>query len=64
VAPLEQNLHEAQRAFSAGATSYLNVLESTRRLVDARKQQLELEADVRRASAELARSVGRDFDAH
>ena len=46
------------RAFEAGAEPYLAVLEATRRLRDARLRLIDLEAEVRRARANLDRHVG------
>ena len=62
VKPAEDSERLAKRAYELGGASYLNVLDSTRRLVAARERQAELESELRRAWAELARSVGRDFD--
>lgn len=60
--PAENSMRLANRAHELGA-SHLVLLEATRRLVEARARQVDLEADLRRAWAELARSVGGDFDA-
>ncbi|MDI1429522.1 TolC family protein [Polyangium sorediatum] len=46
------------RAFEAGAEPYLAVLEATRRQRDARLRLIDLEAEVRRARANLDRHVG------
>ncbi len=62
VKPAEDSERLANRAYELGGASYLVVLDSTRRLVAARAQQVEMEAELRRARAELARSVGGDFD--
>jgi len=58
VGPLQTNVSRAQSAYQAGGATYLQVLEATRRLIDAQLQGLELEREARRASAELFRSVG------
>jgi len=55
---VEANIRRAQNAFKNGNTSYLFVLESTRQLVDSYLREAQLHADVRRAWAELERSVG------
>jgi len=56
---VDSNLALASRAFAAGEVSNLVVLEAARLQVDARQREVELLAEVRRASAELDRSVGR-----
>jgi cobalt-zinc-cadmium efflux system outer membrane protein len=64
VLPLLENASTiALHSFEAGAEPYLVVLESTRRLRDARLRRIELEASVRRARANLDRHVGRRQDA-
>jgi len=55
---LEENVARAERAFAAGNVSYLFVLESSRRLAEARLREAAARADCRRARAELERSVG------
>lgn len=55
---LRDNVGGAERAFAAGNVSYLFVLESSRRLADARLREASARADFRRALAELERSVG------
>ena len=59
----EDNVRLSGRAFNNGEQSYLFVLDATRRLVDAHLREAELEADIRRANAQLDRSVGRKLDA-
>ncbi len=58
VKPLQDNVARAQSAYSAGGATYLQVLEATRRLINAQLQGLELEREARIASIELARSLG------
>jgi cobalt-zinc-cadmium efflux system outer membrane protein len=58
LAPLEENLRLATSAYSAGGEPYVVVLEATRRLTAARRQEAELRAQVQRAAAELLRSIG------
>ena len=58
-APLEANLAAAERSFALGDTSYLFVLENSRRLTDARLRARELDADQARAHARLERALGR-----
>jgi len=56
---VEAAIRRAQRAYLEGQTSYIVVLETTRRLLDARLRQEQLHAELRRSWAELERSVGR-----
>lgn len=49
----------ARKALEEDGVSLLLVLETTRQLLDARQRELQAAADVRRAVAELERSVGR-----
>lgn len=63
VTPLEEQVRTAERAYAAGDTSYLFVLEMTRRLTDARVRLREVEADIGRAGARLERAIGRTCDA-
>jgi outer membrane protein, heavy metal efflux system len=55
---LKDTVSGAEHAFAAGNISYLFVLESSRRLADARLRGASARADVHRARAELERSVG------
>jgi cobalt-zinc-cadmium efflux system outer membrane protein len=57
--PLEESLREAESAYAAGDVSYLSVVDSTLKLVEARMGQAAAAADLRRANAELDRSIGR-----
>jgi cobalt-zinc-cadmium efflux system outer membrane protein len=57
--PLEEDILSAERAYKAGDVSYLFVLETTRRLTDARLREIELQAATARALIALERSVGR-----
>jgi len=57
--PLEDDIRSAERAYKAGDASYLFVLETTRRLTDARLREIELRAAAARALIALERSVGR-----
>lgn len=54
----EAALALARATYETGAEPYLVVLEANRRLVEARLRGAELEADARRAEAQLARSIG------
>ena len=54
-----QTVGQAERAFAEGEGSHLFVLEAARQMIDARLREAELEAGLRRAAAELDRSVGR-----
>lgn len=59
IVPLqERNVAAALQAYEAGGEAYLVVLEATRRLVEARLRELELQLDVRRARARLNSAVG------
>ena len=57
--PLEDDIRSAERAYKAGDASYLFVLETTRRLTDARLRDAELQVATARAFIALERSVGR-----
>lgn len=54
----------ARKAFDAGDVPYLQVLDALRRLADARLRALDLEADLRRALAQLDRGLGKQGVAH
>jgi cobalt-zinc-cadmium efflux system outer membrane protein len=56
---LDANVTSAMKAYESGNETYLLVLDSARRLHDARLRALDLETDVLRARAVLARAVGR-----
>lgn len=56
--PLEELVRRSTKAYELGELSPLAVQESARQLLNARVRQAELSADVRRAWAELERSVG------
>lgn len=58
VPPLLQAVDQAERAYAAGDVSYLLVLETRRKLEDARINEAAVAADLRRARAELERSAG------
>ncbi len=55
---LEESMQAAAKAYAAGEVSYLFVLEASRRLLEARLQTIEAGAALRRARAQLDRSVG------
>ena len=59
----EKNVSRTQKAYSQGDIPYLMVLESTRMLTDAKMRETQLIGDVRRATAELERSIGRKIAA-
>lgn len=50
----------AERAYRDGEESYLFVLEASRKLVDARAGEVQALAELRRAEAQLQRSIGRN----
>src|SRR5262245_44861833 len=49
----------ATRAYREGETALLQVLDNTRQLIDVRLREAQVRADLRRAWADLERSVGR-----
>lgn len=55
----ETAIRRAESAYREGNAPYVVILETTRQLLDSRLRQAQLEADLRRAWAELERSVGR-----
>ena len=59
ITPLEQNVTSAERAFAEGDTSFLFVLENTRRLTEARLREREVDGDLRRARVRIERAIGR-----
>lgn len=63
VLPLLQKAADTStQSFKTGDQPYLVTLEATRRLADARLRRIDLEAEVRRARANLERHVGRRQD--
>ena len=56
---LETAVKQAEKSFQNGDTNLLLMLEASRRLVEAQIRTAEVTADLRRARAELERSVGR-----
>ncbi len=56
---VQESLDLTTKAFEDGGTSYLFVLQSTTQYLDTQTQELQQIANVRRALAELERSVGR-----
>lgn len=56
---LDRTVNQAERSFQEGDTNLLLMLEAARRLVEAQIREAEVLADLRRARAELERSVGR-----
>ncbi len=58
-----QSVARAQKALEEDRASLLLVLETTRQLLGAQQREAEVAADVRRAVAELERSVGRQLTA-
>jgi cobalt-zinc-cadmium efflux system outer membrane protein len=55
---VERAISRAERAYREGNASYVIVLESSRQLLDTRLRRAVLRGDLRRAWAELERSVG------
>jgi cobalt-zinc-cadmium efflux system outer membrane protein len=60
VPSLETEQRQAVSAYNAGEIPLFNVLDVSRRLVDARMRQLDAEADLARARITLERAIGRD----
>jgi cobalt-zinc-cadmium efflux system outer membrane protein len=58
VPSLEELVRRSEKAFELGELSPLAVQENARQLLEARVRQAELTAELRRARAELERSVG------
>ncbi len=56
--PLDETVRQAERAYETGNVSHLFVLETSRKLMDGRLKVAGVESDLRRATAELERSVG------
>ncbi|HZM85135.1 MAG TPA: TolC family protein, partial [Blastocatellia bacterium] len=56
---IEEDIRISQKAYAAGDVAYLFVLETSRRLYDARFQEADASAALRRATAQLERAVGR-----
>ncbi len=56
---VEAAIKRARAAFEKGGVTYLLVLETNRQLIDTYAREAQLHADLRRAWAELERSVGR-----
>lgn len=56
---LETTVTQGEKSFQNGDTNLLLMLEASRRLVEAQIRAAEVTADLRRARAELERSVGR-----
>ncbi len=56
---VEAAIARSRRAYQEGNATYLIVLETTRQFLDSRLRQAQLQGDLRRAWAELERSVGR-----
>jgi cobalt-zinc-cadmium efflux system outer membrane protein len=58
IPPLERASALAQEQYRSGDVAFLFVLEHTRGLVDAKQRVIDTEASIRRAQAQLERSVG------
>ncbi len=61
VPALKEALHIAEQGYAHGGTSFLQVLQSTSQYIDAKSRMLDQLAALRRARAELERSVGRQL---
>ncbi len=58
LADAQENTSRVRRAFSAGDVSYLAVLDASRQLLEVLMREANLQAMVRRSTAQLERSVG------
>ena len=58
VTPLGANLSDAEKSYAAGESSYLFVMENSRRLIEARVREREIAADEQRALARIERAAG------
>jgi cobalt-zinc-cadmium efflux system outer membrane protein len=56
---IEEDIRLSEKAYDAGEVPYLFVLETSRRLTDARLREAEASAAIKRAVAQLERAVGR-----
>ena len=59
---LEEAVILAERSYRAGQAPLVQVLDASRQLLDARIREAQVASDLRRARAELERSVGRRLD--
>ena len=59
---LEQAVGLAEKAYQGGETPLVQVLDTSRQLLDARAREAQVASDLRRARAELERAVGRRLD--
>lgn len=56
---VEKAIRQTEKAYQEGNTPYVVVLQTTQQLIDSRFREVQLQTDLRRAWAELERSVGR-----
>ncbi len=56
---VNQAIRQTDKAYREGNTPYVVVLQTTQQLIDSRFREVQLQADLQRAWAELERSVGR-----
>lgn len=59
---VEEAIGRAERAYREGNTPYVVILETTRQLLDGQFRRAQLRGELRRAWADLERSVGRHLD--
>lgn len=59
---VEKAIRQTENAYREGDTPYVVVLQTTQQLIDSRFREVQLQTDLRRAWAELERSVGRHLD--
>jgi len=58
----ETAIRRTEKAYRQGETPYVVVLQTTQQLIDSRTREVQLHADLRRAWADLERSVGRHLE--
>lgn len=59
---VEKAIHQTENAYREGNTPYVVVLQTTQQLIDSRLREVQLQSDLRRAWADLERSVGRHLE--
>lgn len=59
---VQKAIQRTERAYREGNTPYVVVLQTTQQLIESRLREEQIEADLRRAWADLERSVGRHLD--
>jgi len=57
--PMEEAGRQAEKAFQGGDISFLQVLETSRKITEAKSRAISADTDMSRAAAELERSIGK-----